>query len=226
MKLKRDVYMAFWNWNWGTHQRQDQKMLDYILDAYPSIDMVTGVETKVDNFHQMFPKGWRVVQNIKNLSKRNVMIAWVRLSLHRPKVRGLKLGVNPNGVKMLPRPLRIVDFQLYSSSAGRYLWCRLILGHNAPKRFKFLQPVFNARVKLRIKARSWGRKGRWVYLADHNQNGNEVAKILGGTFHGEGIDGPITGPNMTMKNVVIDNKPKHEGWTDHLGVVGTLKLKD
>lgn len=216
----KSVLIAFWNLNWGTRQSKDQLIIDHALKTYPNLGIFAGVEAKVDTFLQMFPeKTWRIVQSTKNLSERNVGVAWLRTALMNPKVRALRKGVDNHGVRMLPRPLRIIDFDLASERV------RLIIGHNAPHRFKFLQPLFNASVKFRINCRSWSRAGRWVYCADNNMPIGEVARILGGTAHGEGIDAIIVGKAMKLTDVVVDRLPKQKGWTDHVGVVGVLSLK-
>lgn len=223
--VKNFIYVAFWNFNWGTKQPQDQKLIDHILETYPEIEIVAGVETKPDNFRKMFPMTWRVVQSLKNLSEQNVSLALLRDSQHKPKVRGLKEGTSNRGVKMLPRPLRILDTYLWDPRRNKYQRCRLILGHRPPKRYKFLDPFFDASVKFRIKARSWSRKGYWSLIEDFNEDGHSIAKKFGGTFHGTGIDGFVCGPGMTMGSVVIDRVPLKEGWTDHPGVIGKLSLK-
>lgn len=221
-----EIFIAFWNFNWGTGQPKDQKLINHILEVYPDIQLVAGVETKVDNFSQMFPKvGWRIVQSLKNLSGKNVSLAIRKLALHNPKVRGLKVGVPNKGYKLLPRPLRILDVYLWDSKRNRWQRCRIIIGHRPPMRFKILDPFFDASVKFRIKCRSWGRKGFWALLEDFNEDGHSVAKKFGGTFYGFGIDGCVCGPGMTMTTPIIDRVPKNEGWTDHVGVVGKLRLK-
>lgn len=220
------LYLALWNFNFGTKQPKDSLIVRHILDTYPETQMIAGVETKVDNFHGMLPrKTWCVIQNTTRDFKRNVVIAYLRGALRRPKIRGLKVGVTPHGVKMLTRPLRIIDLDLYCKTHRRWERCRVIVGHRPPRRYKFLNPLFDAAVKFRIKVRKWSRQGRWVLCEDFNEPGKSVAKKFGGTFHGSGIDGYITGPSMTIAELQTDDVPKRKGWTDHVGNVGALMIE-
>jgi hypothetical protein len=218
-----EAFVAFWNFNWGTKQPKDQKLVDHALTTYPDLDALLGVECKVDKFEEMFPSTFHIVQSLSNLSNRNVALAYRRNRFAGMKVHGLRVGVSNRGVKMLPRPLRIFDFKL--SKFGKAKKVRTIFAHRPPKRFKFLDRFFDAQVKFRIRCRSWSRKGYWVVIMDFNERGPEVAKKLGGTFRGHEIDGMILGPKMHVTDLVVDSRPKREGWTDHVGILGKLRLK-
>lgn len=220
----KEVYLAFWNFNWGTAQPKDQKLVDHALETYPGLQMLVGVETKVDDFSEMFPSEFKIAQSMSKLSERNIAVVWIKHSLIDLKVRGLKIGTLNRGVKMLPRPLRIFDHKL-RTPRGNLRRVRGIYAHRPPRRFKFLDRFFDASVHFRIKCRKWSRDGNWYLIMDFNELGHSVAQKFGGTFYGSGIDGIVCGPNLEVAELVVDSVPKKQGWTDHVGVIGRLRLK-
>lgn len=201
------------NLDFATAQGSDRLIVNRLVSE--GCRYISVVEAKVDNLRAMIPSRWTARQDVTDKARQGCAAAWakdVRIAAQRP----LRVGVKPHGAKMRTRYLLINDVWI----DGRRV--RRITLHRPPWRFRFLDPLFDRQVRKRLKAVPWSRRGQWAIDGDFNGDGKAYAKKIGGTFHGSGIVGFITGPKVRATSTKVLHDVKARGWTDHPAIVTTL----
>ena len=58
-------------------------------------------------------------------------------------------------------------------------------------------------------------RGEWMVGTDANMGGTQLARRLGGVWHGHTIEGLVLSQGLTAKNVRLFDTPLRRGWGDH-----------
>lgn len=207
MKYPAEVDLGFFNADFATPQRIDQRVIAFFLTL--KIQILAAVEMKVDNMHQMLdPHSWNVAQVVgkRNRAKQGSAIAWLKtLSVI---VRPPRIGVRHGAAKMMNRWQRIIDVHL----AGGLV--RIIVAHNPPRRYAWLWKAWYAAVRFRASLSP--NKGAWVVVADFNENHRFARrKLRGAGSDGREVIGIVWGPKVHVREVQFHNEPKDRRWIDH-----------
>lgn len=168
-------------------------------------DIITFQEAKrVDIDALIRDPDWEVVQPMKNDATKGSGVAW-RKSAATRKRRGKKIGTNPRGRAMLTRYIVWVKLDI---DGQRVTVASL---HMPPKRFwNVLYAAMLGSLRVFLKARRTPIiiGADWNKLVLHADDLEKLAREVGGTFVGRGIDGFL---------LVLKGKFKH---------IKTRKLKD
>lgn len=202
------------NLDWATRQKKDRRIIAAMI---PYFVFMGFVEARVDNIRDMFSREWKVLQDKSDPGRQGSAVAWRGRDVKIFKIRGLRMGTKPMGARMLTRWLAIVDVFLDGHKV------RMIICHWPPPRYKWLWPLFDASVRMRI--RRAPERGYWVILADFNRPLWRVEELFHCDTMGQEVVGIAYSGKLVMGKRVVINSVVAEGWTDHPITGGDLRVR-
>ena len=130
--------------------------------------------------------------------------------------------INGHGVRLVRRPrITVGRVGVHRGVARAYAiigrrWVRVFAVHGLHLRTsgRVAQDAYYATLAKRI--HGLNRRGKpWIVGGDFNRNISDVASELGGTAHGEGIDGFVVSAGINVRSEGSDNTARRRGWSDH-----------
>lgn len=158
---------------------------------------------------RLLNRGWRNNQRTTSAAKRGTAVAW-RISKFAKRRTGIRLGTDNRGVRMHPRWISWANLRV----KGTKKTIKFISIHNAPKRFKFLQPAMVAVAVAMVKASRVPvvLAGDFNFLV-HNDPYN-ISKRTGLVRRGHGIDGFYVSKSLKPGSIQVAEKAN----SDHKAV--------
>lgn len=131
---------------------------------------------------------WGVLQDLRDKGRAGSVIAW-RKDVVKPGRGGLRLGVRPGGAAMLTRWIA------WKNITVRGLKLRVFSAHRPPARYRWLNPLFD----LRLKALGWTTSRPLIGGID----ANDPLKVLSSRRIrpiGHGIVGLLVDRNLIVRS--------------------------
>lgn len=194
-------------------RRGDPKYIDFLAER---AKVLCFQEAKDVIIREHLPEGWSAIQFGALAHHRAKMGSAIAYDSHayvcvmayqvlgcKPFWLGRRLG-------LLPRWITVAVLDDRQTNHRR----AVISAHDAPWRFKFLQPGFKKNLKAEVVKHRY-----WVVGTDANEPIGVLAKYLGGTAYGLGIVGFVS--STPMEKIRIRHWGQGKGFTDHPAVTAT-----
>lgn len=178
--------------------RKVKKDLDFIDDRANAI--LFQEAKNVDVGKLLKGKSWRAFQRRGTAAKAGSGIAFDRKAF-KAHNRGLKLGTTPRGFKMLPRYISWISVSERVNDKKRADF-RFVSVHIPPNRYRVLVPIMLGSLRIFIKASRFPLiiGGDWNMNVENDYRMKRLARQVGGSLHGHGIDGFLVVNKKNAKN--------------------------